>query len=65
MTEENKSTEPTLGEETIPVSALHDEPNATFTLETQIAELNKQLNEAKDAHLRAKAETENMRRRSD
>jgi molecular chaperone GrpE len=64
MTEENKSTEPSIGEETMPVSAVHEEPTASFTLETQIEELNKQLSEAKDAHLRAKAETENMRRRS-
>jgi molecular chaperone GrpE len=63
MTEEIKKSDPAFADETIPVSVLHDEQSTTFTLEVQIEELKKQLDEARDAHLRAKAETENMRRR--
>lgn len=65
MTEENKNLNPEQGEEkvtdTFPDGEVVD---ASTHLEAQIEALQLQLNESKDGHLRAKAETENMRRRA-
>lgn len=69
MTEENKNTNHSADGETISPDILSDDQATNNApelspVEAQIQDLNKQLMEAKDAHLRAKAETENMRRRS-
>ncbi|HJV72433.1 nucleotide exchange factor GrpE [Ideonella sp.] len=59
----NNDATPTPQPEATPAAA--NAADATTSPEAQLAQVQAQLNEAQDAFLRAKAETENVRRRAD